>query len=192
MFRFFMHKRHVAGQNIHNWCECKFTVNLHSPTGIFYSYTEAAMKNNNEKNENEEMLNDIYKNAKMGMDSISKIIPNVQNENFKQTLTGQLSGYQNFVNESTKMLCNMSKTPKDVKATEKLSVEMGIKMNLVTDKSEAHIAQMMINGSGMGISEMKKKIKESQSRGVPQETLKLANEVVSFEEKNITDLKSFL
>ena len=149
-------------------------------------------KKENQKNESEALLNDIDKNAKMGMDSISKLIPDVQNEQFKQVLTAQLGGYQNLVNESTKLLCSMSKTPKDLKMTEKLSAEMSMKMNLAADRSESHIAQMMINGSGVGISDMKKKIQEGQAGGVPQETLKLANDVVAFEEKNMNDLRAFL
>ena len=137
-------------------------------------------------------MNDVYKNAKMGMDAVARLIPDVQNEQFKQVLTSQLGGYQNLINESTRLLCNLSKTPKDLKMTEKLSAEMGMRMNLAADKSDAHIAQMMINGSGVGISDMKKKIGEGEAGGVPQETLKLAGDVVAFEEKNISELRAFL
>ena len=50
-----------------------------------------------------EVLEDIYKNEKMGSDSILKVMPKASNEKFRAALTCQLSGYERFSEKAKEM-----------------------------------------------------------------------------------------
>ncbi|WDC83510.1 hypothetical protein PL321_12450 [Caloramator sp. mosi_1] len=65
-----------------------------------------------------------------------------------------------------------------------------INLKTLRDKSSSHMAEMLIQGSTMGIIDMTKKIKEYQ--GVEKETLDLANGLLQFEQKSLDEYKELL
>ena len=143
----------------------------------------------NEKSANETALQNVYQSAKMGTDAIAKLLPKVQNEQFKNAMSSQLNGYQEFIKEASEKLTCMNKAPEDVGLLQKIPSDIGIVMGTAMDKSDSKIAEMMINGSVMGLSEIKKTMSHS---GIEPDTRKLMSDVVAFEESNINNLKSFL
>jgi hypothetical protein len=58
------------------------------------------------------------------------------------------------------------------------------------DKSTSHMAEMLINGSTMGITDAIKKI--NQYQGAETRILDLMEELQKFEEKSLEKLKGFL
>ncbi len=143
-----------------------------------------------EKNSDELLLQDIYSSSKMGVESIAKLLGKVSNQDFKNMLSGQITKYQEFVTAATKRLTEMSAVPKDATLMQKLPADMGIAMETAMDKSDSKIAELMINGSVMGITDMRKAI--SVNAQVPPETAQLAQDFVTFHEQNIVDLRQFL
>ena len=69
---------------------------------------------------------------------------------------------------------------------------MGIQMNTLTDTTVSHMAEMMIQGSTMGITDMTKKVREFEGDGCPDRALRLGRDLISFEQENIEKLKAFL
>ena len=67
---------------------------------------------------------------------------------------------------------------------------MMINMKTMSDKSNSHIADMLIFGSNMGIVEATKKI--HKYAGADKEILDLMKKLLAFEERNCEDLKCFL
>ena len=51
-----------------------------------------------------EMLEQLYKNVKMGSDSIVKLLPKVSDGEFKTDLTKQLNGYEGLASKIKKHL----------------------------------------------------------------------------------------
>ena len=145
---------------------------------------------NGNKNANELILQNVYQGARMGTDAIAKLMPKVKNEKFKQAMATQLNGYQTFMGDVCTKLTAMNKTPEDVSIIQKIPSEFGMIMGTAMDKSDSKIAEMMINGSVMGIAEIKKSV--AGKSGVPEDTMKLAQDVITFEENNINNMKSFL
>lgn len=147
------------------------------------------MKKNSD-NPNEALLQDIYSSSKMGVESIAKLLPKVQNQAFKNTLSSLLSSYQGFATDATTRLTQMNVVPKDATFMQKLPAEFGIAMETAMDNSDSKIAELMINGSVMGITDMKKSIASNNS--VQPDTVTLAQNVIAFHEQNINDLTQYL
>lgn len=66
----------------------------------------------------------------------------------------------------------------------------GIQLNTLTDASTEHVAELMIRGNTMAITDMMKVMKAN--RGAKKEYCELAEEIMDFEEKNIETLKGYL
>lgn len=139
-----------------------------------------------------ELLCYIYKNVKMGSDAIVDLLPKVEDSNFKTALTEQLSGYEKFASEAEKQLTPLGVKPKEEPMMKKMMTKMGIAMNTMADASVGHMAEMLIQGSTMGITDMTKHVREFEGEGCPEQALMLGRELITFEQNNIEKMKTFL
>lgn len=137
-----------------------------------------------------DVLNHIYQNSKMGTDSISTLIPRVDNPALKKDLTAQLLAYQNFANTSAQKLQSMNMTATDVDLLGKLPAYFGIKLNTMMDKSASHIAEMLIKGSNAGVIELTKKMNEHKQ--IAPDIAQLGSDILAFEQDNINKYKTYL
>ena len=76
----------------------------------------------------------------------------------------------------------------------RLSSKMGSAMNTLLDATTSHLAEMMIEGSTMGITEHTRISHELERSDDPNREAvdRLAKDVVSFEQKQIERLKQYL
>ena len=74
----------------------------------------------------------------------------------------------------------------------KVARNVGMTVNTLTDSSESHIAQMMIEGATMGVTENLKLIRRYEQKGISTEALGLAKDTVSFMEDSVEHLKKYL
>ena len=139
-----------------------------------------------------EILEHIYKNVKMGSDSITSLLHKVKDDRMISDLTTQLTGYENFACRAADMLKNSGVHPEEEGLMKKIPAKAGIAMNMAMDPSNSHIAEMMIQGSSMGIVDMTKYINAAKRVTISKEAVALAGEVVTFEENNIERLKAYL
>ena len=139
-----------------------------------------------------EVLEDIYKNEKMGSDSILKVMPKASNEKFRAALTCQLSGYERFSEKAREMLSERGYKAKEENPMTKLWASIGVAMNTMVDSSDSHLAQMVVEGSTMGVTDTLKLLRESENSGVTEKTLKMMRDIISFEEKNVEIMKGFI
>ena len=139
-----------------------------------------------------EMLEQIYKNVKMGADSILKILSKVSDGKFKTDLTDQINGYEGLASKAKARLKELGVEAKEESAMTKLWSSIGIAMNTLTDSTDSHLAQMVAEGSAMGITDGIKLLRENENGDVSEATLKLAREVISFEESNLERAKRYI
>ena len=147
---------------------------------------------NDTKTCTEEFLGDLYKNMKMGADSIVNILPKVQDGDLKQELTAELNRYEEFAKEIGNMLYEEGETPKEEGFLAKLGAKMGMAMNTMMDSTSSHIAQMMIEGATMGITENTKLIRQYENKRCSEQALSLAKETVRFMEDSVERMKQYL
>ena len=71
-----------------------------------------------------------------------------------------------------------------------LCITLNIADSMIATSS--HIADMMIQGATMGVTDTTKLIREYENTSCSEEALKLARDTVKYEEESIERLKKFL
>lgn len=142
-----------------------------------------------EKSAEASLFCDIYRNAKMGADAILNLLPRVNDKELESELSLELSRYEEFAAEARKTLGEMGETPEEEGMFSRLMAKMGITMNTVIDKTSSHIAQMIIEGCVMGITDLQKRLNDNKDYGRAEA---LAKKVIAFEEDTAERMKAYL
>lgn len=143
-----------------------------------------------DKNVNISILDEIHKGAKMGMDSISFISEKVGDENFKDNLSFQYNEYGNVVNQVNEIYKKYGTIPKEINAMTETMTWTGIQMNTIKDKSNSHIADMLIQGTTMGIIKGRQLL--NQNPNADEQIKQILDGFVKMQENNVEKLKTFL
>jgi len=141
-------------------------------------------------NGNTEMLNYIFQNSEMGVDTIGQIVELVKEPEFKKQLTSQLSEYEKIKTEAKAMLNKHGCEEKTINKFDKIKTYLMINIQTLTDKSPSHISEMLIIGSNMGMIDAIKNI--HQYNEAEKDIVKLMQRLLKFEEENIKKLTEFL
>lgn len=139
---------------------------------------------------NRYILNELNKGIKMGMDSISNVSEKVQDDRFKQDLKYQYDEYNKILNEINDELTKFDDFPKEINPMQKAMSWMGVEMNTMMDKSNSKIAELMIQGTNMGIIEGVKLL--NQNPDADEEVKNVLNKFIKFQENTIEQLKKYL
>lgn len=138
----------------------------------------------------EELLNYVYKNSQMGVNTIEQLLGIVEEEDFKKHIDSQLNEYRQINEESKRLLDRLGYEEKGVGTLNEISAYMMINFKTLRDKSPSHIAEMLINGSTMGIIQATRNIKKYKDQD--KEFLALMEKLLKTEENNFQQLKKFL
>lgn len=139
---------------------------------------------------NAELLNFIYQNSGMGVDTIGQINVIVNDPELKKQLNSQLAEYEKIHLEAKAMLNANGYEEKEINAFDKIRTYMMINIQTMLDKSPSHISEMLIIGSNMGIIDAIKNIRKYSN--AESNILQLMQRLLSFEEDNVKSLKAFL
>ena len=137
-------------------------------------------------------LDEIYKNVKMGANAIIQLLPHIKDDSLRSIVTMQLDGYEKYAARAAAALGERGVPAKEENLLTRLSARMGVAINTMMDSTTGHIAEMLIEGSNMGITEMTKLLNEQEMLGGCKDAVRLAQEVVRFEEHNLEMLKRYL
>ena len=132
-------------------------------------------------NANAELLNYVYQNSQMGVDTLSRFLEMTEDVSFREVLKKQMEGYWRFHKRAGDMLNDNGFNEKGLNAMEKT----------MTDQSSSNIAGMLINGSTMGIIEAQKQLHRYENE-VEKDIYHFMEELQKFEEKNVEKLKEYL
>ena len=140
--------------------------------------------------ENTNLLNEVSKASKMGMDAIDILLPKIKKEDLKTELKDQRAEYRKLQDKANAAMKAYRVTPEKEKKLEQTMLWGSIQMNTLLDSSEQHIAEMMINGTTMGIIDMTKKLNELEQ---PREKEKeLAEAFIAHSQAYIDMWKGYL
>ena len=154
----------------------------------------AERKNVDVQKEQTEILQLIYKNVKMGSEAIISLLPKVKNTQLRSDITEQMAQYDKYAATITDRLSELGEEPK-WSIIDTFPLKAGITMNTLADSSDSHIAEMMIQGSNMGIIDIVKKLNaygEDADITEVETELNLLREVMKFEEDCVQKLKKYL
>ena len=135
-----------------------------------------------------EMLNFVYQNSQMGVETLNQLLPMIDNEAFKKRIEAQLKEYKQIHEEAKELLNRHGYDEKGIGALEKIMTYL---MKTLMDKSSSHIAEMLIQGSNMGIIDAVKRINQYEKEA-EKEVTALMKRLLKFEENNVERLKDAL
>lgn len=141
-------------------------------------------------NGNAELLNFVYQNAEMGVNTMKQIIDLVEEDGMKEHLRNQLVTYEDYQQEARKLLNENGYDEKGIGALDRLKTYLMINMQTMTDSSPSHIAKMLIIGSNMGIVEATQNLKKYEH--ADKSAVRLMEQLLKAEEKNVQELKKYL
>ena len=141
-------------------------------------------------NTNVELLNYIYQNAEMGKQTIPQLLESAEDGEFRQLLQSQLQEYQEIWESAAAMIREEDGEAKGLGAMAKISSYISTSFNTLVDKTSSHMAEMMIQGSTMGVVEITQKI--NKYTDADSHVLALARKLLKTEERNVEQLKKFL
>ena len=141
--------------------------------------------------QSEEILAEIYRNAQLALQSISDVTPEVDDEKTREELDRQHEEYERISAKAIMLAKDRGIELKDPGAFKKMMMWGSIKMSTLTDNSRAHIADMMLQGTIMGITALRKSESES-CLDANDETIALLHEMLEKEEEFEKVWKSFL
>lgn len=140
---------------------------------------------------NEEILAEIYRNCQLALTSIADILPAIEDEKIKAEILRQHEEYEKISAKAAVIAKNKGLELKEPNPLKKAMMWGSIKMNTLTDNSTPHIAEMMIQGTVMGITALKTSLSDSEGYG-DGEIIELLRELITLEEDFEKRLKEFL
>ena len=143
------------------------------------------------QNIDKEALVSLYKNAHIALQTISDIIKEVSDENMRSELADEYDGYEKYIGKLSSYMKENSTDTKDINPLKKAVMFASVKMNTLTDDSASHVAELMIKGTVMGITELHELLNGCGDK-ISETVRNLAKELTELEESYEERLKKFL
>ena len=140
---------------------------------------------------NLDFINEVYKNAHVALQAISNVLDSVEDASFKKELLYEYKGYENLISEISAYMAEKGYETKELGTMKKVMMKTGIKMNTAFNDSVSHIAEIMIKGTVMGITELCTLINDANSE-IREEILEFAKKLKALQENYEERLKKFL
>ncbi len=133
---------------------------------------------------------EVQRNAEMAMKAIDTVSDKVYNDELNRNLTGQIIKYSQIKNKALDKLYEAKVQPYHANKLSELMLVGGIHSKTILNTSTSHIAEMVIQGSSRGITEMQRVLNRNDNAA--EGSVELAKELMQMEEKSIQGLKRFL
>ncbi len=144
-----------------------------------------------DRKQTQEALAEIYRNAQLALTSIADILPEVgDDEKLKEELHAQHEEYEKFSAKAAMLARDLGLELKEPNPMKKAMMWGSIKMNTMTDNSRSHIAEMMVQGTVMGISSLRTTAGELMEGD--ERIVSLLNEMIDKEEDFEKRWKAYL
>ena len=136
----------------------------------------------NVQKQSEEVLAEVYRNTQLALQSISNLLPQVEDVPTREELIRQHEEYEQISAKATMLAKDRGIELKEPGPFKKAMMWGSIKMSTMTDNSPSHIAEMMIQGTVMGITALKKSLGELAPEA-DEDIRALAQEFLDMEER---------
>ncbi len=143
-----------------------------------------------DNNVNRKAITDVYKNAHIALQSISDVLPAVEDEKLKKELHDEYEGYEKIIGKISSYLAEKGIEPKDVNVFKKAMLWSSVKMKTFIDDSKNNIADMMIKGTVTGINELA--AMKNEEKNYDEEVADFISELLALEEGYHENLKKYL
>ena len=144
------------------------------------------------ENQNLNVLDETNKGATMGMDAISIVSEKVQDEDFKNVLDTEYNKYKDISRRVNDIYSNYSsKEPHETNAMNKMMTWYGVQMKTITDDTTSKLAELLMQGTNMGIIEGRRLINQNKDNLAP-DVKSILQDFVVMQEDSLETLKKYL
>ena len=145
------------------------------------------------ENSNEKILQALYKNSQIAIESIKGVIKETNDEKMREELNFQFEEYEKVSGKISALATDFNIEIKEPNPMKKAMLWTSIKANTFTDNSTSHIDELMLKGTVMGVTELTKiKNDYKNDLALDERIIELVNGFVSMEELFEKRLKKFL
>ena len=143
--------------------------------------------------ENKDTLDELNKGCTMGIDALNFVIDKAEDLEFKKVLEGFYSKYQKLHNDIEAIYPNYTKKdddPTETNVVTKVMTWSAVEMKTLTDTSNSKIAEILLQGTNMGIIEGRKLLNHKEN--LDKDVDKILHEYVNMQEEEVETLKKYL
>jgi len=137
-----------------------------------------------------ELLNCVARNALTGEEATAQLIKRTQDAEMRQELIFQQDQYRNVHRQAEDMLMSMGEEPEVPGAMAKMGMWAGVMMNTAMDRSNAQIADIMIQGATMGVVDTTKA--RNQCIDASADAQGVASSFITQQQDSIERMKQYL
>lgn len=137
-----------------------------------------------------DILNTVYQSVSMEALAVEDLLEKAKDDNLKNALTDQLQEYHAFETQSLDRMHQRNEKPEDAGVMKKTMSRMGIRMNTAIDNTTSHLAEMVIQGSTMGITDLQSIL--NSNRTASEDVQRLCSSLIHQEQHHINRMKAFL
>lgn len=141
-------------------------------------------------NQTEKLLQNIVENGRMGEDACGQLLQRAEGEGIRQELMQEKQHYADAVKKAEDKLTAMGVHPQPKGPMARMGLWMGMQINTMMDRSESHIADMVIQGATMGVVELTKA--RNSLPDADAEAHGIAAGLITAQQEAIDRLKTFL
>ena len=140
---------------------------------------------------NKDVLDELNKGCAMGMDAIRDILEKVEAKKFKKVLEDEFDKYKKIHQRIEKKYEDYSREePTETSVINKAMTAMMTEMKLMTDNSNSKIAELLLQGTNMGIIEGKKLL--NNKKNLDSEVESILKEYIEMQERSVEIYKEYL
>jgi len=140
--------------------------------------------------DNVRLLREISRNCDMGADAIRLLMENVTDETMRQELLFQRKSYQDMNREAENLLTGTGHAVQPTTLMQQCGLWLGTRMNTLWDKSPQHAADLILQGTVMGLIELIRCRRKCPAAS--KEAVELADKLLTFERDSFRRMEQFL
>ena len=156
---------------------------------LFWMHPVSEVMNNMENLPEMELLQYIYKTADMGCEGIHAVEKHAE-EKMMTELKRECEEYEHIRGEADQMIRRGGDEPSGTGVMAQMSTEMMSAVQMAMDDSRSKIAEMMIQGTTMGIVKTIRHLKDYE--GNDENARKLGERLLKTQENNVEKMKAYL
>ena len=141
-------------------------------------------------NQTKNLLDCVAENARTSAQATEQLLKRTEDEKMQQELTFQRDQYARIQKDAEQHLDNIGEKPHYKGPLAKAGMWAGIAMNTATDRTNAHLADIMIQGVTMGIIEATRARNENPDAAA--EAHGIASSFITAQQDSIERMKQFL
>lgn len=141
-------------------------------------------------NQNEALLQAVVRGTEMGKNTLDQLMPAASDPALKAEMLRQQNAYRSLNQQAHTALDALGTKAEGIGTMARLATKMSVAGEVRRDRSPRHLAQMIIEGSAMGVSDCTSAQRDcpDASNGAKQ----LAQKLCSLEAEGAYNLRQFL